>query len=598
MSLVTLHDVHLHFGGPDIFDGASFGIERGERVCLVGRNGAGKSTLLKLVSGETAPDSGTIYRGETRLAVLPQDVPASTRGTVREVLESGLAPDGGAHQIESLLTKLRLDGAQNFEELSGGSKRRALLGRALASDPDLLLLDEPTNHLDIESIAWLEDFLLKSGVALLFVSHDRTFLKKLATRLVELDRGQLRSYPGDYDNFLLRRAERLEIEDKQNALFDKNLAAEEVWVRKGIKARTTRNEGRVRALKELRRQRSERQNVQGSVRGGIQESDRSGARVAETFDASFSYDASTRDAKPIIRDLNATILRGDKVGIIGPNGAGKTTLLRLLLGQLQPTSGAVKTGTKLEIAYFDQMRAQLDENASVAHNVSGGMDTVNIGGVRRHIVGYLGEWLFSPERARTPVSVLSGGERNRVLLAKLFTQPSNVLVMDEPTNDLDIETLDLLEDLLVDYAGTLLLVSHDRDFLNNVATSTLAYEGDGAWREYPGGYDDWLLLSRRQENAARVLAAPKKEAAPREKSLPEKPRKMSFKERDELEKLPARLEKWEEEKSQLYDAMGEPETYKNGAAAQLQSQLETLEATILAAYARWEELEKIEAPAA
>jgi ATP-binding cassette subfamily F protein uup len=615
MALLSLRDVRLTVGGPPLLDGVAFNIEEGERVCLLGRNGAGKSTLLKLIGGEIAPDGGDIaLQKGARVAYLPQEVPEDMTGRVLDIVSS-THPQPQEHEVNAVLMRLQLDGDAEFETLSGGLKRRVVLARALATGPDLLLLDEPTNHLDITSIAWLEEFLPRAVPSLLFVTHDRAFLQKLATRIVEIDRGKLSSWACDYNTYLERKAAQLEAEEKQSALFDKRLAEEEAWIRRGVKARTTRNEGRVRSLEKMREERRARRNVTGEVRAQMQESDRSGHMVAETHGVSFGY-----DNKPIVRDLTVRIMRGDKVGIIGPNGSGKTTLLRLLLGQLQPQAGRVKLGTRLQIAYFDQLRAAIDEDASVQQNIAGENDTVLIDGTRRHIIGYLQEWLFSPERARTPARVLSGGERNRLLLAKLFTQPSNVLVMDEPTNDLDLETLELLEELLVNYSGTLLIVSHDRAFLNNVVTSTLApLDGivdasagpdangtsaqSGLWREYFGGYDDYLRQSAAEKSileAANAKAKPatKSEAAPPGRNdASSKLRKLSFKETRELEALPARIEALEAEHAQLVEKMSDPEFYKGDAAQMVtaNARLQAIEAEQIAAFARWEELEAVAA---
>jgi ATP-binding cassette subfamily F protein uup len=597
MALLSLQDVRLSVGGPALFDGVNFNIESGERVCLLGRNGAGKTTLMRLMSGEITADSGeVIFSKGTRRAYLPQDVPPGIEGTVSEVVATGLAPAEAheTHRVSEVLTRLLLDGDADFSTLSGGMKRRVLLARAIVNEPDLLMLDEPTNHLDIESIAWLEDFLKRQSFALLFVTHDRAFLRALSTRIVEVDRGKLFSWECDYNTYLDRKAAALEAESKQNANFDKLLAQEEVWIRKGVKARQTRNEGRVRALQKLRNERSERRNMQGRVRADIQEADRSGHLVVEAKDAAFSY-----GDKPLIRDFSTRIMRGDKVGFIGPNGSGKTTLLKVLLGQIAPQSGSVKQGTNWQVAYFDQLRAQLDESQTVQWNVAGENDTVLIHGERRHIVGYLQEWLFTPDRIRTPVKVLSGGERNRLLLAKLFTQPANLLVMDEPTNDLDLETLELLENLLVEFSGTLLVVSHDRDFLNNVATSTLSPRGDGTWRDYIGGYDDYA----RQRAAESTLNAPKTESKPAattSRPQRERVRKISFNEKRELEGLPAHIEKLEAEHEALVAKVSDPEFYKGDATqtVQVNNRIAEVEAELEAAFARWEELEAIAAAGA
>ena len=531
MAVVSLRDIAINFTGTAVLDRVSMQIETpGERVCLLGRNGEGKSTLLSIIEGVLAPDAGSVdYAKGARVAMLPQEVPKDLDGLVYDIAAQGLgetgrhlsayhhasrllaaASDGDQsglvarleraqhaledaggwphHQaIETVLSHLKLDGDAPFDSLSGGTKRRALLARALVSQPDLLILDEPTNHLDIESITWLEDFLLRQSAAVLFVTHDRAFLKRLATRIVELDRGSLFNWDCDYTTYLERKEADLEAEAKQNHNFDRKLAEEEAWIRQGIKARRTRNMGRVRDLIKLREERRARRERAGSARMVIQEAERTGKLVIEATDLCFGFDDT-----PLVSGFSMTIMRGDKVGLIGPNGAGKTTLLKLLLGELKPKVGSVRHGVNLQITYFDQLRGQLDERKSARDNVADGNDFIEIGDGRKHVMGYLKDFLFSPDRARVPVSVLSGGERNRLLLAKLFTRPSNVLVMDEPTNDLDAETLDLLEELLMDYPGTLLLVSHDRAFLNNVVTSTIAFEGQGVVAEYVGGYDDWL----------------------------------------------------------------------------------------------------------
>jgi ATP-binding cassette subfamily F protein uup len=532
-----------------------------------------------------------------RAAYLSQEVPHHITGRVFDVVSNDNSAE--EHEVNATLMRLGLPTDAEFSELSGGMKRRVLLARALASTPDLLLLDEPTNHLDIESIAWMEEHLVRHVKTMLFVTHDRAFLQNLATRIIELDRGKLLSWNCNYVTYLERKAAAMEAEEKQSALFDKRLAEEEAWIRRGVKARTTRNEGRVRALKEMREERRARREVAGTINVETQQAARSGAVVFEAKNLSFEYS----NGAPLLRDFSTAIMRGDKVGLIGANGSGKTTLLRLLLGDLPPQGGTVKQGTRLQLAVFDQMRAALDENKTVQYNVAGENDTVLINGERRHIIGYLQDFLFEPERARSPVSVLSGGERNRLLLAKLFTQPSNVLVMDEPTNDLDLETLDLLEALLVDYPGTLLLVSHDRAFLNNVVTSTIAPLGNGLWNEYVGGYDDWKRQSAAER---RALSVSKTESSTRNsKSMPtfsndsavksvNRPRKMSFKETRELEELPARIEALEARHAELLAQMSRPDFYKNEAGViQTRSQFEQVEVDLAAAYARWEELEAL-----
>jgi ATP-binding cassette subfamily F protein uup len=489
-----------------------------------------------------------------------------------------------------VLNRLQLDAEAEFTSLSGGTKRRVLLARALVSSPDILILDEPTNHLDIDTILWLEEFLFKSVKTVLFVTHDRAFARRLANRVAELDRGRIYAFSCGYDEFVERREALLEAEISRQALFDKKLAQEEVWVRQGIKARRTRNEGRVRALKKLREESRQRREQQGTAKIQLQLADRSGALVAEATGVTFAY-----DGRPIVKGFSSTIMRGDRIGIIGPNGSGKTTLLKMLLGELAPQQGEIKLGSRREVIYFDQMREQLDLDKSVQENVGEGNDTLIINGQSRQIIGYLQDFLFSPERARSPVSILSGGERNRLLLAKLFTKPSNVLVMDEPTNDLDVETLDLLEDLLLEYPGTLLLVSHDREFLNNVVTSTLAVGADGGVQESVGGYDDWL-----RQAAAETAPASVSSAGVPEKTRPQKerPRKLSFNDQRELEALPDKIAALEQEQERLHATMADPEFYKSAAAGvvQINSRLTELEQELAGAYVRWEELESLKNP--
>jgi ATP-binding cassette subfamily F protein uup len=617
------------FGGPLLLEGVDLSIDRGERVCLVGRNGTGKSTILKLITGEIKPDGGKIvFQQGMRITLLTQEVPQALFGSVFDVVSNAFGEQGKllaeyhhvssklAHdhseklmqeledvqhkfeaaggwqmqqRVETILTRLQLPEDAEFSELSGGLKRRVLLAKAIAGEPDILLLDEPTNHLDIDAIAWLEEFLLSFGGTLLFVTHDRMLLQKLATRIVDLDRGRLTSWPGSYQTYLELKQAALDAEAVENAKFDKKLAAEEVWIRQGVKARRTRNEGRVRALKELRRTRSERREVAGAGRMQTQEAERTGKLVIEATGVSHSYNSHT-----VIRDFSTTIIRGDKVGIIGPNGSGKTTLLKILLGDLKPQKGRVKHGTNLEVAYLDQHRAQLDDEKTVQDNLAYGSDHVTINGNRRHVIGYLQDFLFAPARARSPVKVLSGGERNRLLLAKLFTKPSNVLVLDEPTNDLDIETLDLLEELLMDYPGTVLLVSHDRAFINNVVTSTLVLEGEGKVHEYVGGYDDWLRQSQRKNEAPGVPGkTEEKKIAPSPQK--EKPRKPTFKEQKELETLPKRIEDLDAEQQQILTAMADPAFYRESGnkVSEYKARLEVLEKELAEAYKRWEELEAL-----
>lgn len=593
MALLTLRDISLAFGGPALFDGVTLQIEPGDRLCLLGRNGTGKSTLLKLIAEQLPPEGGEIIRQQgLKVALVSQEIPQDISGTVFEVVaqHTHVSHDSDQwqheQQVERVLNRLHLDGEAEFATLSGGTKRRVLLARALVSNPDILLLDEPTNHLDIDTILWLEEFLARNITTCLFVTHDRAFARRLANRVAELDRGKIFAFTCSYDQFVERREALLEAEVTRMALFDKKLAQEEAWIRQGIKARRTRNEGRVRALKALREEYRQRRNRQGTATIRLQEAERSGKLVVEAEEVSFGY-----ADRPVISQLSTTIMRGDKIGIIGPNGSGKSTLLKLLLGELQPQSGTICQGTKLEVLYMDQLREQLDPDKSVAENVGEGNDTLLIAGRSRHIIGYLQDFLFSPERARSPVSILSGGERNRLLLAKLFTRPANLLVLDEPTNDLDAETLELLEDLLVEYSGTLLLVSHDREFLNNVVSSTLAINPDGTVKETVGGYDDWL----REQQADAGAVASAKPAAEKGKPQKERARKLSFKEERELEALPDRISALEEEQQSIHTTLADPDYYKTAGpeVVTLNARLEELEAELVAAYARWEELEAL-----
>ncbi len=600
MPLLTIDDISLRYRGPLLLDGISATIEPGQRIGLLGRNGAGKSSLLKMIDGSIVPDSGSIsLSAGAIIRQLRQEVPTDTTGTIYEIVASGLFDNvDPADQwrididIEDTLYKMKLDGAQRFETLSSGMKRRVLLAQAIAAKPDLLLLDEPTNHLDIESILWLEEFLARFPATLIFVTHDRSFLQRVATRIWEIELGKMFDWSCDYETFRKRKAERLAGEEKQNALFDKKLAEEEVWIRQGIKARRTRNEGRVRALESLRIQRRERQEKVGTAKLKIQEAERSGMLVAEAKNISFGY-----GDKSIIHDFSTTIMRGDKVGIIGPNGAGKTTLLRLLLGQLEPHSGSIRQGTRLEIAYFDQLRDTLDGEKTVQDNVAYGTDTVKIGDKSKHIIGYLQDFLFTPERARTQVKFLSGGERNRVLLARLMTQPANVIVLDEPTNDLDSETLDLLEEQVVDFGGTVLVVSHDRTFLNNVVTSTIVFE-QGNVNEYVGGYDEWkATVARRNKAESLANEAPKTAGGDARVSQvttqANTTKKRSFKDQHELEQLPRRIEQIELDIAALHKEMSDPQFYKQSgpAIASVQAKLHALEQKLAASYQRWHELE-------
>ena len=611
MALISLQDVSLGFGGPRLFDEINLQIEQGEWVGLLGRNGMGKSTLLKLVNGDISPLSGTIARQQNlRVAYLPQEVPAGVEGKVFDIVAGGLdspLPKADEHhwqgqlQVEQVISRMSLDAYVDtrFEVLSAGMKRRVMLARGLVKKPDLLLLDEPTNHLDIDSINWLEDFLKRWGGTLLFVTHDRIFLQKLTTRIIELDRGHLFDWDCSYTTFLERKEAMLIAEAEQNILFDKKLAQEEVWIRKGIEARRTRNEGRVRALKRLREQRLERRERPGKVKMQIQAEKRSGKLVIEVENVSYSYGNQT-----IVSDFTTTIQRGDKVGIIGPNGSGKTTLLRLLLNELTPLTGSVEYGTNLEIAYFDQLRAQLDDSKSILDNVGQGRDTVTINGRTRNLMGYLEDFLFTRERVNAPISALSGGERNRLLLARLFARSANLLVLDEPTNDLDVETLEILEELLLEYDGTLLLVSHDRAFLNNIVTSTLAMDGNGKVTETVGGYDEWKRQADLRDQSASDLpkpaATPQTESAPKDSSAP---RKLTYKEqraleaqKQELAELPQRIESLEAEVHALSAAMADASFYQQDSAkiTSTVDKLNQLHDELAQAYHRWEELEKLQ----
>ena len=628
MALITLRNLHLSFGDAPLLDGVDLSIEKGERISLLGRNGAGKSTLMKVIMGEQAADDGerVVNRG-AGIARLIQEVPQGVCGSVYDVVADGIGDLAGKlkayHQIshrlaesgddglleslsqaqhdleacggwqleqrvETVISRTGLDADAQFSELSGGLKRRVLLAQALVTEPDLLLLDEPTNHLDIEAIDWMEEFLLGYPGAILFVTHDRAFLRRLATRILELDRGRLTDWPGDYENFLRRKEEMLNAETLANERFDKKLAQEEVWIRQGIKARRTRNEGRVRMLKSMREERSKRRGATGQVQMQLQTAERSGKLVVEVENIDYAWQQA-----PVIRDFSTTILRGDRVGIIGPNGSGKTTLLNLLLGRLQPDRGHIKLGTQLQVAYFDQLRSQLNEDLSVQENVGGGSDKVEVGGKSKHIISYLQDFLFTPERARAPVHALSGGERNRLLLAKLFTKPANVLVLDEPTNDLDIETLELLEELLVGYQGTLLLVSHDREFLDHSVTSCLVFEEGGRIAESVGGYSDW---ERKREETRQTV---QKTSQTKVKSRQEKPKnkagKLSYKDQRELDQLPQTIEQLEASLSDLQAQLSDPELYQTGGEkiGVLQQQMTEAEQNLEQAYARWEHLEAL-----
>ncbi|MHA3053380.1 ATP-binding cassette domain-containing protein [Acinetobacter sp. ANC 5584] len=632
MAYITLRDVQLAFGGPALLDGANFTLERGERVCLIGRNGEGKSTLLKLIEGSLLPDHGEVLvQNGLTISMLAQDVPmdsgkvadivADGAGEAAEVLKQYHAAsdacvlgdmaacermgdlqhkldqlDGWTleNKVNTILGKMGLDPNADLADLSGGRKRRVLLARALLTQPDVLLLDEPTNHLDVESIEWLEKFLLEqNNLTLLFISHDRSFVDRLATRIVELDRGTLRSFEGNYSRYIELKAQQLEAEEKQNALFDKKLAEEEAWIRQGIKARRTRNEGRVRALKSLREESKARRFQQGKVNMGVQEAQRSGKLVFDIEHLGVQY-----GDQPLIKDFSALVMRGDRIGLVGDNGVGKTTLIKAILGDIEHT-GTVKTGTQLEVAYFDQLRNQLELEKSVAANVSEGSDFVDVNGQRRHIYSYLQDFLFSPERARTPVKALSGGERNRILLAKLLLKPSNLIVMDEPTNDLDMVTLELLEDMLAEYKGTLLLISHDRAFMDNVVTSTWVFDGKGGIAEYIGGYQDYLL-QRPDDRVVDQKADVKKAQAKAEaeklaaQAAPKKI-KLSYKDQRELEQLPAEIESLETEQGELSAKLADGSLFLKDAdaATQASQRLAEIDELLLEKLERWDELENM-----
>ena len=592
MNLLNLKNISLGYGGRELFSEVNLQMDAGERVCLLGRNGAGKTTLLRLIAGEIPPDAGEIQLPHgARVACLSQAVPQGLAGTLLEVVQGGVSAGTtddweGRILAETMLSRMGLPFEALFQDLSAGLKRRTLLARALAANPDLLLLDEPTNHLDMEAITWLEAFLRQHVKTLLFVTHDRMFLRNLATRIVELDRGRLTQWACDYPTYLERKEAALSAEENQRHQFDRKLAVEEAWIRQGVKARRTRNEGRVRALERLREERRAWRERTGSVSMMAQEARRTGRLVIEARDICID-----RGGRPILRDLSLTVMRGDKLGIIGPNGAGKTTLLNILLGNLPPDRGTLRHGTHLEIAYFDQMRRQLDETRTVQENVAEGNDQVILGGRPRHVIGYLKEFLFSPDRARSPVSTLSGGERNRLLLAKLFTRPANVLVLDEPTNDLDLETLELLENLLVEYEGTVLLVSHDRTFLNQVVTGTLAFEGGGKVTEYVGGYDDYLAQRPPAPADEKPAEAPK---PPRPRR--ERPKKLTYGERLELEAMPRTIEALEAEQAEFHRRMADPAFYREEGAviARAKARLEALDTALEEAYARWETLSDLD----
>jgi len=631
MALIGMRNMCWGFVEPPLLENITFQIEKGERVCLLGRNGVGKSTLLKLLGGQMTPDSGDVWRQQgIRVAALEQDVPAGFDGTIFDVVAQGLGKTGRAlaehsricrhsgtrippllakrrdelqhmldtgngwellTRVENILSRTRLNPDKLFTDLSAGLKRRTLFARAMAGKPDILLLDEPTNHLDIHTILWMEDFVLRHVKTLLFITHDRAFLKKIANRILELDRGRLVSYDTDYATYLKEKQAALEIEETQNEVFDKKLSQEEAWIRKGIKARRTRNQGRVRSLQKMRAAYQARRQKIGNVRLQVQDAEKTGKLVLEAGNVGFAY-----GKHPIIQDFSTVIMRGDKVGIMGPNGVGKTTLLRILLKTMPPETGSVRHGTNLQVVYFDQLRAQLDEQKTVRENIVSGNDFIIFNGRRRHVISYLQDFLFSPERCRTPVYVLSGGEKNRLMLARLFTQPANVLVLDEPTNDLDAETLELLEELIFEYQGTLLLVSHDRDFLNNVVTSTIVFEGNGRVVEYIGGYDDWLRQRPQSANASRLEKDSRNKKPPKPRAP--RSRKLGYMQNLEIQNLPQKIEALESAQKELFAILSDPLFYKKekGEIAAARSELERVEREIEMAYQRWEELEAMTSP--
>jgi len=600
---VSLDGVDAAYGHLPLLEDAALQIDAGERVAIIGRNGTGKSTLLRIISGAAEPDAGTVWRQPgLKVARLEQDVPLSSSRTVFDIVAEGhthhLDDDEvwlREHHVDLVLSRLELSPDAVVDTLSGGWRRRVPLARALVGQPDVLLLDEPTNHLDIDAIRWLEGFLADYRGAVVFVTHDRAFLQRLATRIVELDRGQLVSWPGDYDTYLRRKSDALAAEAADRARFDKKLVEEEAWLRQGIKARRTRNEGRVRALMAMREARAARRDMIGSVRLALEQADQSGRMVFEAKGVTKAFGAPPRT---VVRDFSCRIMRGDRIGLIGPNGAGKTTLLRILLGELDPDAGEVRRGANVEIAYYDQQREQLNPERTVFDTIGEGNDTVTANGRTRHVNAYLGDFLFSKERARSPVKALSGGERNRLLLARLFTRPSNVLVLDEPTNDLDIETLELLEEELVNWPGTLILVSHDRRFLDNVVTSTFVFEGDGRVQEYVGGYEDWLMQRQRGAAPAPAVAAPRRPtttAASRDGGNPiaGKSRRLSYNEQRELARLPAAIDDLEAEQRSLAERIAGPDFYKEppDAIRDALARKDEVDLEVVRAYARWDELD-------
>lgn len=627
MALITLRNIYLGSGIDTLYENINLVIEPKQRICLIGRNGTGKSTLFKMLKGEVAPDKGTIERQQDlSIAQLVQDIPTHLQGTIYETVARGFGETGALliqyerilqatehsdnleifeelhtlqeqleqqqgwqldQKIKSILSKMNLDPTLNMQSLSGGMIRRVLMATALVVEPDILMLDEPTNHLDIETIIWLENFLKQYQKTIIFITHDKRFLQNLATHIIELDNGKLFSWTGDYASFLRFKEEQLSAEARANDLFDKRLAEEERWIRQGIKARRTRNEGRVRVLEKMRVERQARRNRPDQLRLHHQEMQASGKLVFDVENLHYEI-----DGKVIIDDLSALITRGDKVGIVGPNGCGKSTLLRLLLGNLQPTSGKVKQGTQLTISYFDQRREQLDENKTVQENIYDGGDFITLNGKTIHIMRYLNDFLFTPQRARTPTRSLSGGERNRLVLARLFTKPSNILVLDEPTNDLDVETLDLLQEYLIDYTGTILLVSHDRDFLDRVVTSTIVFEGDGKVVEYNGGYTDYMQTKAASVSTKKIVSADKKDEKLTTGLVNEK-KKLSYKEKTELETLPSKIEKLEKEQTTLQEAMLASDFFKQDKVniANHNQRLEQVEKELQLAYQRWSELD-------